>query len=55
MVAITMKRPKKIALTYDKSNPFATQTLDYFTSLGLFQVEKINTKGYLKKDLKVVC
>jgi hypothetical protein len=41
MEATTMKRPKTVALTYDKSNPVAKKTLDFFLSLGLFQVEKI--------------
>jgi len=36
-----MKRPETVALTYDKSNPMAKKTLDFFLSLGLFQVEKI--------------
>jgi len=40
MVATSMKRPETVSLTYDKSNPLATQTLDYFTSLGIFQVQK---------------
>ena len=37
----TMKRPETVALTYDKSNPMAKKTLNFFLSLGLFQVEKI--------------
>jgi len=41
MVAATMKRPETVALTYDKSNPMAKKALDFFLSLGLFQVEKI--------------
>ena len=41
MEATTMKRPETVALTYDKSNPMAKKTLDFFLSLGLFQVEKI--------------
>ena len=40
MEATTMKRPETVALTYDKSNPMAKKTLDFFLSLGLFQVEK---------------
>ena len=36
-----MKRPEKVALTYDKSNPTAKKALDLFLSLGIFQVEKI--------------
>ena len=41
MVAEIMKRPETVALTYDKSNPAAKKALDFFLSLGLFQVEKI--------------
>ena len=41
MEATIMKRPETVALTYDKSNPMAKKTLDFFLSLGLFQVEKI--------------
>ena len=41
MEATTMKRPETVAVTYDKSNPMAKKTLDFFLSLGLFQVEKI--------------
>ena len=40
-VAITMKRPKTVALTYDKANPMAKKTLDFFISLGFFQVQKM--------------
>jgi len=41
MEATIMKRPETVALTYDKSNPMAKKTLDFFLSLGFFQVEKI--------------
>jgi len=41
MVATIMKRPETVTLTYDKSNPMAKKTLDFFLSLGFFQVEKI--------------
>ena len=41
MVAAIMKRPETVALTYDKSNPMAKKALDFFLSLGFFQVEKI--------------
>lgn len=41
MEATTMKRPETVALTYDKSNPMAKKTLDFFLSLGFFKVEKI--------------
>ncbi|MCL2073007.1 MAG: type II toxin-antitoxin system HicB family antitoxin [Marinilabiliaceae bacterium] len=40
MVETIMERPKTIAITYDKSNPMAEKTLDYFLSLGFFQLEK---------------
>jgi predicted RNase H-like HicB family nuclease len=40
MVATTIERPETIAFTYDKSNPVANKALDFFLSLGLFQVEK---------------
>ena len=39
--AATMKRPETIALTYDKANPIAKKTLDFFLSLGFFQMQKI--------------
>ena len=39
--AITMKRPETIAFTYDKANPMAKKALDFFMSLGFFQVQKI--------------
>jgi len=37
----TMKQPETVVLTYDKSNPVAKKALNFFLSLGLFQVEKI--------------
>ena len=40
-VTTTMKRPETIALTYDKANPVAKKTLDFFMSLGIFQVQKM--------------
>ena len=40
MVATIMERPETVALTYDKSNHLAEQTLDFFVTLGIFQVEK---------------
>ena len=39
-VAITMKRPETVALTYDRANPMAKKTMDYFLSLGFFQVQE---------------
>jgi len=43
----TMKQPETVTLTYDKSNPMAKKTLNFFLSLGLFQVEKI-TKNQIE-------
>jgi hypothetical protein len=40
-VAITMKRPETVALTYDRANPIAKKTLDYFLSLGIFQMQGV--------------
>jgi predicted RNase H-like HicB family nuclease len=52
MVATTMERPETVTLTYDKSNPFATQTLEYFTMLGLFQVEKNQSEAGLEEKYR---
>ena len=38
MEATIMKRPETVALTYDKSNPMAKKTLDFFLSLGIFKI-----------------
>jgi len=38
MEATMMKRPETVALTYDKSNPMAKKTLDFFLSLGIFKI-----------------
>ena len=51
MEAITMKRPETVTLTYDKSNTMAKKTLDFFLSLGVFQVEK-NVKCQLEIGLE---
>ena len=40
-VATIMKRPETIALTYDKTNPMAKKTLDFFLSLGVFQIHRL--------------
>ena len=40
MVETIMERPETVALTYDRSNPMAKKTLDFFLSLGFFHVEK---------------
>ena len=37
----TMKQPETVALTYDKANPVAQKTLDFFLSLGIFQIQTI--------------
>jgi hypothetical protein len=37
-VATTMKRPETVILTYDRDNSMAKKTLDFFLSLGLFQI-----------------
>jgi hypothetical protein len=42
MVTTKMERPETVALTYDKSNPIAEKTLNFFLSLGLFRIEKIS-------------
>ena len=39
-IAVTMKRPETVALTYDKANPVAKKTLNFFLSLGIFQIQK---------------
>jgi len=51
MVATTMKRPETVALTYDKSNPMAKKTLNFFLSLGLFQIQK-NAKSQVEIGLE---
>jgi len=40
-VATIMKRPETVALTYDRANPIAKKTLNFFLSLGVFQVQKL--------------
>ena len=39
-MAVTMKQPETVAFTYDKANPMAKKTLDFFLSLGVFQIQK---------------
>ncbi|MCL2098675.1 MAG: hypothetical protein FWH23_07975 [Bacteroidales bacterium] len=51
MEATIMKRPETVSLTYDKANPIAKKTLDFFSSLGLFQVKKI-AKNQIEIGLK---
>ena len=36
----TMKQPETVALVYDKANPVAKKTLNFFLSLGIFQIQK---------------
>ena len=36
----TMKQPETVALIYDKANPVAKKALDFFLSLGIFQIQK---------------
>ena len=36
----TMKQPETVALTYDKANPVAKKALDFFLSMGFFQIQK---------------
>jgi len=38
METTTMKQPETVVLTYDKSNPVAKKTLDFFLSLGIFKI-----------------
>ena len=40
-VATTIKRPERIVLTYDKDNSVAKKTLDFFLSLGFFQIQEM--------------
>jgi hypothetical protein len=39
MEAKTMKRLETVVLSYDKSNPMAKKALDFFLSMGLFQID----------------
>lgn len=39
-VSATMKQPETVALTYDKANPVAKKTLNFFLSLGIFRIQK---------------
>jgi len=38
-VSATMEQPETVALIYDKANPIARKTLDFFLSLGIFQIQ----------------
>ena len=52
MAAIaTMKRPRTVELTYDKANPVARKTLDFFLSLGVFQIQE-TAKNQIEIGLK---
>jgi predicted RNase H-like HicB family nuclease len=52
MAETTMEQPETVALTYDRVNPMATQTLDYFTTLGLFRIEKIRGETGFEEKYK---
>ena len=52
MVATTIERPETVSLTYDKSNHIAKQTLDFFVTLGLFQVEKSQREAVFEEKYK---
>jgi len=36
-----MKHHETVTLTYDKANPMAKKTLDFFLSLGIFKIKKL--------------
>jgi hypothetical protein len=38
MATTVMKRPQSISLIYDSSNAMAKKTLEYFLSLGFFEL-----------------
>ena len=50
-VTATMKRPETVALTYDKADPVAKKTLNFFLSLGVFQIQK-TTKTQIETGLE---
>jgi len=52
MAATIMERPETVALTYDKSNHLAEQTLDFFVTLGIFQVEKRQREAAFEEKYK---
>ena len=52
MAATIMERPETVALTYDKSNHLAEQTLDFFVTLGIFQVEKKQCEAVFEEKYK---
>ena len=39
-----MKRPETVALTYDRSNPMAKKTLDFFCHQGFLKLPKVRQK-----------
>ena len=48
-----MKRPETVALRYDKANPVAKKTLDFFLSLGIFEkAENPNAFAESDNDIK---
>ena len=50
-VPAIMTQPETVALTYDKANPVAKKTLDFFLSLGFFAIEK-STKSQIEIGLE---
>ena len=58
MEATTMKQPETVALIYDKSNPVAKKTLNFFLSLGIFKIAKnqveIGLEEYRQGEYTVV-
>jgi len=52
MVATIMERPETVSLTYDKSNQIAEQTLDFFVTLGIFQVERRHREAVFEEKYK---
>ena len=50
-VAAIMTQPETVALTYDKSNPIAKKTLDFFLSLGIFEISQ-TAKSQIEEGLE---
>ena len=51
MAVTVMKQPETVSLTYDKANPVAKKTLDFFLSLGIFQIQE-TTKSQIETGLE---
>ncbi len=49
--AIAMKSPKTVMLTYDKANAMAKKTLNFFLSLGVFQIQE-SMKSQVEEGLE---